>query len=204
MKKKPRILDKEILYNSQENIEIPSQNKQSEISFLLEGPELKVKNKFTDYRFDRENEIIELRNGRKITLAEIRAFIANVPNSYNITFPEKFYKEIYRLNNWKWSKKSKKEKPLIIGLWTKILIYGRFPKEVIQTLEQVNPYIELGVRMFKHYQWLNLDSKNKLDNYIDQAIELMKNSTDWYHFRIQYARTYGIAFQISMFEDIYS
>ena len=184
-----------------EKLHIAEQGKQQLIEFLLQGAESKVENKFSNKNLDKEYEIIKLLGGGEISIFKMKIFIADCEQEYKKTFPQIFYSEIDRLNNWKRPKEKQNEKPPIVGRWTKEIIYGRFPKEVIQALEQLNPYIGFGLRLHKHFQWLTPESKNLLNEYIEESVSVMEDSSNWYEFRVKYAKKYGIAFQLSVFAD---
>jgi hypothetical protein len=198
---KDKVLKTEITNKAIEKIHIAEQGKQQLIDFLLQGAEKLVENKFSNENLDREKEIIHLLGGGQISIYKIKSFIADCQQKYVKTFPLAFYSEIDRLNNWTRPKEKINQKPPIVGRWTKQIIYGRFPKEVLQALEQLNPYIGFGLRMHKHFQWLTKESKDLLIEYIEESISLMKTSTTWYEFRVKYASKYGVAFQLSVFAD---
>lgn len=177
------------------------QGKQQLIEFLLQGPENKVQQKYSDRNLDRENEIIELLGGRQITIRQIKDIIAKCEQEYVPIFPPIFYSEIDRLNNWNRPKEKKHEKPPIVARWTKEIIYGRFPKEVLPVLEQLNPYTGFGIRLYKHFQWLSSEGKAQLENFIADSIAVMQSSDTWYEFRVKYAKRFGVPYQLSAFED---
>jgi len=184
-----------------EKRQVAEQGKQQLIELLLQGPEIRVQQQYSDRNLDRENEIIELLGGRQVTIRQIKDIIAKCEQEYVPTFPQAFYSQIDRLNNWHRPKEKQHEKPPIVGRWTKQIIYGRFPKEVLPVLEQLNPYIGFGIRLYKHFQWLTPEGKAQLHEFIDESIEVMQSSSSWYEFRVKYARQYGVPFQLSAFED---
>lgn len=184
-----------------EKRQVAEQGKQQLIELLLQGPENRVQQKYSDRNLDRENEIIELLGGRQVTIRQIKDIIAKCEQEYEPTFPPVFYSEIDRLNNWHRPKQKQHEKPPIVGRWTKQIIYGRFPKEVLPVLEQLNPYIGFGIRLYKHFQWLTPEGKNQLHEFISDAVSVMKTSSSWYEFRVKYAKQFGVPFQLSAFED---
>jgi hypothetical protein len=184
-----------------EKRQVAEQGKQQLIELLLQGPENRVQQKYSDRNLDRENEIIELLGGRQVTIRQIKDIIAKCEQEYEPTFPPVFYSEIDRLNNWHRPKEKQHEKPPIVGRWTKQIIYGRFPKEVLPVLEQLNPYIGFGIRLYKHFQWLTPEGKNQLQEFISDAISVMQSSSSWYEFRVKYAKQFGVPFQLSAFEN---
>lgn len=184
-----------------EKRQVAEQGKQQLIELLLQGPENKVQQKYSDRSLDRENEIIELLGGRQITLKQIKDIVSKCEQEYVTTFPPIFYSEIDRLNNWTRPEGKKHEKPPIVGRWTKEIIYGRFPKEVLPVLEQLNPYVGFGIRLYKHFQWLTPEGKAQLESFISDSIIVMQSSNTWYEFRVKYAKRFGVPFQLSAFEN---
>ena len=79
-------------------------DERQQILQLLQSPENKIQKGYSDKNFDRHNEI-ELISGRVINLddekAKIESIIANAVKHYSIRVPQIFYREIFRLNNWK-------------------------------------------------------------------------------------------------------
>ena len=167
---------------------------------LLQSPEAKIQDRFSDKNLDRKNEI-ELLSGRVINLDEereaLQMVIANALKEYAPRVPQEYYKQIFRLNNWIIPEGKIKEKPSIVGRFTNEIIYDRYRKSVLPELKRLNPYIRLGMRNFKHFQWLTEDGQSLYDGYIQDAICVMKDSIDWYDFRIKHSEKFGVTFQIN-------
>ncbi len=116
-------------------------------------------------------------------------------------FPDEFYKQIFRLNNWEFSEKGFNKRPGVVGKWTKEIIYTRFPKGVIDKLEDLNPLTDKGYRKFKHHQFLTDDIGNvELQEYISNVIFLMKSSSNWKKFRNSFAKAMGQMYQADLFD----
>lgn len=194
-------IQKQLSLKLAEKRQVAEQGKQQLIDLLIQGPENRVDQKFSNRNLDRENEIIKLLGGGEVTIRQIKDIIAKCEQNYIPTFPPIFYAEIDRLNNWHRPKEKRHEKPPIVGMWTKQIIYGRFPKEVLPVLEQLNPYIGFGIRLYKHFQWLTPEGRNQLQEFIAESIAVMKSSNSWYEFRVKYARQFGVPFQLSAFEN---
>lgn len=173
---------------------IDVQKKQSEIEFLLNAPnehQLKEKTK--------RSEILELQGGQKLNLREVKDFVKKANGAYDPMFEKEFYTEIYRLNNWKKDDFNFHHRPPIVGRWTREFIYGRFPKQIIEKLEEHNPYKEYGIRCFKHFQFLTHEAKQLLLGYIDDSVKIMKLCQTWQQFENLHREKYGKAFQLSLF-----
>ncbi|WP_316805372.1 P63C domain-containing protein [Pedobacter nototheniae] len=169
---------------------------------LTEAP---VKEKFSDFNLDRENEKILLTGGREISLSDIKdnldKFITAYASEYTKRFPQSFYDEIYRLNNWP-IPKNKTFRKYIVGRYTNELIYRRFTNEGLSKLQRVNPYVQMFSRAFKHFQFLSDEAKIFLDQFIYEATECMKECTTWYEFRLKYGLKYNLNVQLRMFEEL--
>ena len=116
-------------------------------------------------------------------------------------FPDDFYKEIFRLNNWEFNPTGFHKRPSIVGKWTKELIYARFPKPVLVKLEDLNPLTEKGYRKWRFHQFLTNDIGNpELQEYISNCIFLMKSASNWKKFQQLFARAMGKEYQPNLFE----
>ncbi len=167
---------------------------------ILERTEAKVKEKGSDANLDRLNEIIELRNGEKQTIKSLRNYIVDDAQPYDKMFPNELYREVWRLNGWSIVDTSFHFKPHSVATFTVEVIYGRFYKEVLPELRKRNPYIAYCVRQYKLFQYLSSSAKSDLQNYINDAISIMKSCSTMHEFRVKYEKLYGIPFQYSLFE----
>ncbi len=124
---------------------------------------------------DMEKALVQI--GQKNHL--IRQFVLPGPKGWEKRFPDPYYKEIYRLNNWVW-----KGPPYfsVVGVWTKDF-YKRLPGGILQELENLNPADEGGKRRFKHHQLLTEDvGIPALRHLIYALTALMTASTSWGQF----------------------
>jgi len=151
----------------------------------------------------REAETIELRSGVKISLAEINSVVTAMRQPYEPKFPNEvpFYKEMYRLKNWTHLDPNDYIKPPIVAKWTLEIIYGRFTKDVLPALETLNPAFSNGIRLHKHFQFLTQEAQEKLIEFRDDAIRVMKTCSSWYEFRKKLHAEYGVPYQIDIFES---
>lgn len=96
-------------------------------------------------------------------------------------FPDVFYKEIYRLNNWPWPPVHFSKRPGIVGQYTNDIVYERLPVGVIDKLKELNPIDVVSKRRrFRHHQFLSEDiGQQDLQKHLLQVITLMKASTSW-------------------------
>lgn len=171
---------------------------------LLRSPEDKIQERFSDKNLDRKNEI-ELLSGRFINIEEeqeaIRLMIATALKDYSPRVPQEYYKQIFRLNGWKIPEGKIKEKPSAVGKYTNEIIYSRYNRVILPELKRLNPYVTLGKRNFKHFQLLTEEGQALFDVYVNDAIEVMKQSSDWYDFRIKHSQKFGVTFQLDLLKE---
>ncbi|TAF96310.1 MAG: hypothetical protein EAZ32_09140 [Cytophagia bacterium] len=186
---------------NQDNVVIDKKADERQLKLkLLQSPEAKIQERFSDKNLDRRNEI-ELLSGKVINLDEerevLQKIIANALKDYSPRVPQEYYRHIFRLNNWVIPEGKIREKPSIVGRFTNEIIYDRYNKSVLPELKRLNPYIKLGMRNFKHFQWLSEDGQSLFDGYIQDAISVMKECSDWYGFRIKHSEKFGVTFQLN-------
>lgn len=147
-------------------------DERQQILQLLQSPEDKINERFSDKNLDRRNEI-ELISGRIINLddekTKTESIIANALKDYSRRVPQIFYREIFRLNSWDLPEGNISEKPSIVGRFMNEIIYARFNKNVLPELQRLNPYIIFGVRSHKHFQWLTEEGQKLFDKFIQEA-----------------------------------
>jgi hypothetical protein len=166
---------------------------------LLERTERQV-DEAQKLRRKRNEEEIELRSGHKISLKQIEDLVTAARQPYESKFPNDvpFFSEMYRLLGWKDKDPKNFNKPAVVGKYLCELIYNRFHADVLPTLQTLA--MPGGIRLHKFFQFLNEQGQEKLLQYRDEAIALMKTCASWYEFRIKYGRTYGLPVQKTMFE----
>ena len=73
--------------------------------------------------------------------------------AYAKTFPDEFYKEIFRLKGWEWQG-MQVNRPQVVGHYTNDIVYSRLAPGLLTQLELFNPKLGDGERGHKHYQHL--------------------------------------------------
>jgi hypothetical protein len=136
----------------------------------------------TGYQYDRER--YEL---RKI----LSAYIGEELLEWRKRFPDEFYREIFRLNGWDFTVKGIKQRPGIIGTWTKQFIYAPMPKGVLPALIDKTPQ-PTGKRKPKLHQALSEDTGiPHLEKQLVSVVTLMNVSSDWKEFKGLFERKFG-------------
>lgn len=121
------------------------------------------------------------------------------------TFPDEYYKELFRLQNIPFPPTSSK-RPSYIGHWTNDIVYSRLAPGVLKKLREVNPVQETGRRKRKFFQYLTEDIGNPaLRMHLSNIIFLMKSCTSWNDFKRRLNRAnpkYGDTLEIPFkYED---
>ena len=107
------------------------------------------------------------------------------------TFPDEFYKEMFRLKNWPLYDPKALKRPSILGRYTNDIVYERLAPGVLDELRKRNPVDERGHRKVKHHQWLTGNIGHpKLREHIAGVMALMRASGNWGQFYRLLQRSY--------------
>lgn len=109
-------------------------------------------------------------------------------------FPEEFYKEIYRLKDWKYTGSSRR--PHTVASITNEFIYSFLPKDVMKEVRERKTGNE------KLHQWLTSEvGVNHLEKQITSATTLMRASDTWEEFEKLFNRSFNrkISEQLNLF-----
>lgn len=121
--------------------------------------------------------------------AYLERFIRKELAAWVKTFPDDFFREIYRLKRWDWTGSSRR--PGVVGNYIKDLIYERLGHGVLAELERKNPSDGKGQRKTKHHQWLTADIGNPaLAQHMYALIGFMRAEDDWETFKARFSRAY--------------
>lgn len=112
-------------------------------------------------------------------LAEIlEAFIARELKKWVKTFPDEYYKELFRLKNKPWP--FDRNPPQYVGHWTNNLVYSRLAPGVLDELQRKTPKTPKGNRKHRFHQWLTDEVGDpKLQEHFTKLITLMQSCDDW-------------------------
>lgn len=110
-------------------------------------------------------------------------FIAKDLRKWAKTFPDDFYKEMFRLRDWQYAPFSVK-RPGVVGTYTNDIVYERLAPKVLEELKKKNPKNAKGGRKHKHFQWLTEDVGHpRLREHLAAVIALMRASPNWRTFK---------------------
>jgi hypothetical protein len=106
------------------------------------------------------------------------------------TFPDEFFREIYRLQGWEYRPGTSKRTPYVGHIINKY-VYGQLPPGVLDDLRRRNPRTEKGYRAHKHFQFLTLDTGNPhLNQQISTVTTLMRISRSKEEFEDLFERAF--------------
>lgn len=121
----------------------------------------------------------------KDALAKIlEQYVAKELQPWTSTFPEDFYKEIFRLRKWNWDRPKKISRPAVVGHWTNDFVYDRLAPGVRAELCRINPKLPTGRRKDLHYKWLTGNIGHPaLKSHLDGVVRTLRGSRNWGEFR---------------------
>jgi hypothetical protein len=125
----------------------------------------------------------------KHTLAKIlEAFIAKELARWVKTFPDDFYREMFRLRGWTYPP-TYKNKPRLVGRLTNDVVYQRLAPGVLEELKRLTPRDEKGRARHRYHQRLSRDIGHpKLLEHLGSVVMAMKLSTGWGDFMVKLNR----------------
>jgi DNA-binding XRE family transcriptional regulator len=119
---------------------------------------------------------------RKALQKILEAYIAKELQPWIKTFPDEFYKNLFRLRGWQY-KPMDKSRPGVVGYYTNNLIYERLAPGVLDELKRSTPKNSKGKRKYRYHQLLTPDMGHpKLREHISNIITLQRVNTDWNSF----------------------
>ncbi len=96
------------------------------------------------------------------------------------TFPDEFYKELFRLKGMPYPPSDSGKKPGYVGHWTNYIIYSRLAPGVLSELKKKNPRRPSGNRARKYFQHLTKEYGHpEMKELLSNSIFLMKSCSEW-------------------------
>jgi len=115
----------------------------------------------------------------------LEAYISPTLLPWAKRFPDEFYKEMFRLNDWPYDPESVK-RPGVIGTWTNKLIYEQLPEGVLEELKHKTP------KHHKLHQSLTPDVGHPhLSNQLAAVTAIMRLSPNWRKFLANFAKAFN-------------
>jgi len=123
----------------------------------------------------------------------LEAYVLEEYRPWTRTFPEEFFRQIYRIHGWPYRPGNAKRTPFVGQLINKY-VYGELPAGVLEELRRLNPVTDHGYRKRKHFQYLTADTGNEhLDRQIMTIITLMRISDTKEELARHFAKAFGKA-----------
>lgn len=120
----------------------------------------------------------------------LEAFIADELLGWAKTFPDDFYRELFRLRRWPYYPPSVK-RPALVGKLTNDIVYDRLAPGILAELRKKNPTGTKGRRRHRHHQWLTEDVGHpRLREHIAAIMALMRAATSWGRFHRSLERAF--------------
>ena len=112
----------------------------------------------------------------------LEKYIAQELKPWIKTFPDEYYKELFRLRGWQYNPMSVKRPPLV-GRITNDIIYQRLAPGVLDELKKITPKDSKGRRSHRFHQRLTENfGYKKLTETISNVTTLMKASSTYRNF----------------------
>ena len=100
------------------------------------------------------------------------------------TFPDDFYKEMFRLRGWSYNPWTV-NRPGVVGKYTNDLVYARLAPGVLAMLQQLNPLRAEGGRDHHHHRHLTEnEGYPTLKEHLSNVVTLMRASPNWRSFML--------------------
>lgn len=113
----------------------------------------------------------------------LERFIANEIRPWVKTFPDDFYRHMYRLKGWHYPPDKGVSKPWQVGKLTNDIVYSRLAPGVLDELRRVSPRNERGALKAHYHRRLTVDVGHpKLRELLGGIVFLMRLSRDWQEF----------------------
>lgn len=136
----------------------------------------------TGFQYDRDKDDLQ-----KI----LSLYVAEELLPWAKTFPDEFYKQLFRLRGWSYNPLDVK-RPRLVGKITNKIIYDKLPDGVLEKLKTHTPKSKAGNYTKRFFQHLTPDIGNPhLEKQLVAVITLMKISPNWRVFEGHFARAFG-------------
>ncbi len=120
----------------------------------------------------------------------LEAYIAKELMPWTRKFPDEFFEQVYRLQDWPFKPGVAQRTPYVGKLINKY-VYEQLPPGVLDELRRLNPVTDKGYRRHKHFQFLTADTGNPhLDRQISAVTLLMRISDDKNHFLTNFEKAF--------------
>jgi len=127
----------------------------------------------TGYQYDRERDELQ---------QLLKMYVSEELLPWQKTFPDIYYRELFRLNGWDFTVQGIKKRPGCVGTWTNRLVYEQLPPGILDELKRGTPKTPSGNRSHRYFQLLTEDiGSPHLKEQINQIITLFQLSDNMAH-----------------------
>jgi P63C domain len=138
--------------------------------------------------------------GKEALTQILEAFVAKEIQAWVKTFPEDYYKQLFRLRGMQYPDSPKR--PQFFGHLTNDIVYSRLAPGVLDELRRVTPRTETGKTKAKLFQSLTTNmGYPKLREHLGSVVTIMKLSDEWSDFKAKIDRLhprYGQTVQLAL------
>ncbi len=128
----------------------------------------------TGYQYSRPRQALE---------QLLEDWIAKDLRKWQKTFPDEFYKQLYRLKGWQYDDVVPRNRPAVIGHITNDIVYSRLAPYVLDALREITPRNDKGRPKAKYHQSLTQEQgRLRLHEHLDSVVTLMMVSRNWNQF----------------------
>ncbi len=114
----------------------------------------------------------------------LERFIAKELRRWVKTFPDDFYREMFRLKEWEYPPDKGVKYPWVVGKLTNDIVYSRLAPGVLDELRRLTPRNEKGGTKHRYHQRLTADIGHpKLREHLGGVVFAMKLSQTWDEFQ---------------------
>jgi hypothetical protein len=125
----------------------------------------------------------------------LEKYVAEELRPWLKTFPDEFFRQVYRIHNWPYTPGNSKRTPYV-GKFITRYIYEELPAPVLPELRKLNPVTDRGYRRHKFFQFLTEETGNvHLDRLIVSLITTMKLSDNRQEFEKNFNKAFGKPYQ---------
>lgn len=125
----------------------------------------------TGYQYERERDELQ-----KL----IDKYVSEELRDWSKTFPDIYYREIFRLRDWDFTVNGIQRRPGVVGRWTNNLIYEQLPDGVLEELKNKTPKTKSGNYSARLFQSLSGEiGSPHLEKQINSIVTLMQISDTW-------------------------
>ena len=127
----------------------------------------------------------------RVALEEILArYLSKELLAWAKTFPDNFYKDLFRLRGWRYTPFSV-ARPRYVGILTNDIVYARLAPGLLDELRRLTPKAPSGHRKNRFHQWLTENVGHpRLREHLEATTALMRVSNDWSGFHRLLQRAY--------------